>query len=206
MKICVVGAGVIGPTTARALLRRGHQVILVDAAARRASADLLALAFFSRDQLALLRRELALDFDFRDAGKLVLLSGAGALGAASRQVDWQRRHGCRQQVLGRDACIGIEPALAAPARHSSGAVHTPSEQVGDCLAFCQGLDAALALRHASLRRVFSTVATGAVIRAGRVRALRRHRGRLFCAGQRHRQRGAGGLHGRGAAALSAPGL
>ena len=34
MKICVVGAGVIGLTTARALLRRGHQVILVDAAAR----------------------------------------------------------------------------------------------------------------------------------------------------------------------------
>ncbi|MEC5162332.1 MULTISPECIES: D-amino acid dehydrogenase [unclassified Janthinobacterium] len=240
MKICVLGAGVVGLTSAYALARRGHEVSVVDAHARvgqgaslangaqlsysyvapladasvwrnlpkyllhrdsplswrpafdaaqwrwiarflmacnagasaRTTAELLRLAFFSRDCLAELQRELKLEFDLRSAGKLVMLASAAALEAARRQVEVQRGLGCEQQVLSSGRCVDIEPALAASRARWSGGVYTPSEQVGDCGEFCQQLAAALALQANPVRFALDTAVDGVVMAGGRVVALR----------------------------------
>ncbi|MES2742220.1 MAG: D-amino acid dehydrogenase [Pseudomonadota bacterium] len=245
MDICVVGAGVIGLTTAHALSRRGHRVTVVDAhgeagrgsslangaqlsysyvapladasvwahlpaylldpasplsfrplwqadqwrwiarfllacnsrAAARVTAELLRLAFFSRDCLAALQQSLALDFDLRTAGKLVMLSSPAALAAARRQVALQQDLGCEQQVLSTAACIEIEPALAASQARWHGGVYTASEQVGDCARFCRQLGAYLAARRA-VTFAYHTTITGGVREGGRVMALRSSRGDL----------------------------
>lgn len=239
MKICVVGAGIIGVTTAYALAQRGHEVTVVDAlssagrgashangaqlsysyvapladpsvwkslpgylfqrrspltfrpkfdpaqwrwiarflmacntrASAHATAELVRLAFFSRDCLASLQAELVLDFDFREAGKLVMFSSDAAIAAARRQVRFQEPFGCEQKVLSTAACIEVEPALAASAERWAGGVHTASEQVGDCARFCEQLIAALAHRGSGVRFAFDTTITGAVKSQGRLAAL-----------------------------------
>jgi D-amino-acid dehydrogenase len=81
------------------------------------------------------------------SGKLVVYSSAGSFAAGRRLVDFQRALGSEQEVLGPDACMALEPALACSAaglgRRIVGAVFTPSEEVGDCYAFCAGLEKAL---------------------------------------------------------------
>ncbi|MFZ6654502.1 D-amino acid dehydrogenase [Undibacterium sp. TJN19] len=239
MKICVVGAGVIGLTTAYALAKRGHNVLVIEAhsqvaqeaskangaqlsysyvapladagvwqslpgyllkpdsplrwrprldmqqwkwissfmvactrhASQKASVELLKLAFFSRDCLATMQKELAMDFDFRTAGKLVMLSSEKMLQTARRQIDFQQQYGCQQELLSAAACMQIEPALAVANRHWAGGVYTPSEQVGDCAAFCSQLAGFLA-QDSNVSLAFNTRVTGAVMSGGRVHALR----------------------------------
>lgn len=121
---------------------------------RRQSEDttrkLLKLAYYSRD---LMKQFLAtptgrsLEFSHRMSGKLVIYSSVGSFTAGRRLVDFQRALGSEQVILGPDACMALEPALARSAeglgRRIVGAVFTPSEEVGDCYAFCAGLEKAL---------------------------------------------------------------
>ncbi|HWW06055.1 D-amino acid dehydrogenase [Collimonas sp.] len=207
MHICVLGAGVIGVTSAYRLLEAGHQVTLVDAAAlpgsqtsfgngaqlsysyvapladpsvwrhwpeylfsadspltlrpkmdlaqwrwllkfmtacntkrvRQTTIDLLRLAFFSRAQLQQLRQAVRLDFQHRSAGKLVMYGDAKGLQGARKQIEFQARHGCQQEIVDTARCMQIEPALANSKRDWAGGVYTASEEAGDCALFCQQL-------------------------------------------------------------------
>jgi D-amino-acid dehydrogenase len=246
MRVCIVGAGVIGVTTAHALAKRGHDVVVADAASApglgtshanggqlsyayvapladasiwknmpkylfandspltwrpsldaaqwswlarflracngRASArttgHLLNLAFYSRDCLEALLKELALDFDFRTAGKLVMLSSKDALNNAARQVRLQSRLGCEQSVLDVDECVAVEPALAASRHRWLGGVYTPSEQVGDCGRFCEELARQSKSRYGNLRFEYGACVTDAIIRGGKVAAVRTSAGEI----------------------------
>ena len=140
-------------------------------ASARATAALLRLAFFSRDCLAALQGELALDFDFRQAGKLVMVSTPAGLKAASAQVEFQRSLGCEQEVLDAKRCMEIEPALAPSAARWLGGVYTASEQVGDCAAFCGQLAARLARSAGRVHFVFDTAIAGALVERQRLVAL-----------------------------------
>lgn len=239
MKICIVGAGVIGVTTAYSLAKRGHEVIVLDSAdspglgtshanggqlsysymspladasvwknipaylfgsdspltlrpavdpaqwswllrflracnsrsSQRTTRLLLGLAFYSRKCLAALMEELALDFDFRTAGKLVMLPSLPAMRAAERQVKYQARLGCEQQLLNIDECIVVEPALETSRQRWVGGVYTPSEQVGDCAMFCQQLARQSAARHGGFKFVGNASITRAVVRQRKVSAL-----------------------------------
>lgn len=204
MKIGVLGAGVVGLTSAWWLAEAGHRVVLIDRHATpateassanggqlsyqfvapfaspallrklplmlfggddaiRISPDLelirwglrfiractgtefsrttaaqLALAALSRAELALLMQSHDLDFGLRTAGKLVLHRDAGEF-AAARQLDAH----VEQQALSPDECLALEPGLRVKASALAGGVYTPSEQVGDCAAFCAQLFARL---------------------------------------------------------------
>jgi D-amino-acid dehydrogenase len=207
MHICVLGAGVVGVTTAYQLLQAGHEVSLVDeqadagrmtsygngaqlsysyvapladpsvwrkwphylfsadspltlrpqldtaqwrwlwqflsasnaAQVKQTTIDLLQLAFFSRDQLASIQARHALNFCHEISGKLVMFSDQASLDAARAQVEFQAAYGCQQQVLNARQCLELEPALAEAKRSWTGGVYTPSEEAGDCAAFCSGL-------------------------------------------------------------------
>ncbi len=126
-------------------------------ACNRAQSDLttrrlLALSFHSR---ALMHAFVsgpgaAIEFGYASNGKLVVFSDQQGFDAARRLLDYQRQLGCVQDALDADACRALEPALAVPTsglgRRMVGAIYTPSEEVGDCYAFCVGIAHLLAER------------------------------------------------------------
>lgn len=145
-------------------------------AARAATAELLRLAFYSRDCLEALQSDLHLDFGFRTSGKLVMMDSAKALLSAHRQVEFQASLGCEQQVLDTAQCISVEPALTSSAARWTGGVYTPGEQVGDCTAFCSQLANAIRARYPATRFLFNTDVTGATLERGKIVVCRTNQG------------------------------
>ncbi|CAM5786699.1 D-amino acid dehydrogenase [Castellaniella caeni] len=207
MHACVIGAGVIGVTTAWQLARQGWQVTLVDAAAEPASgashanggqlsysyvaplaepgvlgdlpkwllnpnsplrfrprcdplqwrwclqflracnartasatsAQLLSLAYLSRQVLHDIQQTAPIDFGHARNGKLIAYRTPALLDKARAQVALQAKLGSNQQILDADQLIAQEPALAPARSQLAGAVYTPSEESGDCARFTQGL-------------------------------------------------------------------
>ncbi|CAG9179485.1 D-amino acid dehydrogenase [Cupriavidus pampae] len=132
---------------------------------------LLRLAFHSRDLMQAFvhgdeaRHEETLGhvpgggFDFARRGKLIVHRDAAAFDAARRLLDYQASLGCEQLALDRDACVALEPALERIRGEIAGAIHTPSEEVGDCHRFCVALARLLQGRPAVQLR-FGTRVTG----------------------------------------------
>lgn len=225
MHIVVLGAGVVGLTTAYCLTQDGHRVTVLDRAAgpacgasfangaqlsysyvaplaspsalrdipgwlldrrsplrfhpridphqwswclrflaacsagrgRTTTERLLALAFYSRTLVDRLVDD-GLEFEHSRTGKLVVYSSAGGLEGARRQLEFQRRFGCRQEVLDTAACLTIEPALAAIRHRIAGGIFTPDEQAGDCRLFCTGLEQRIRLASAGASFVYGSTA------------------------------------------------
>jgi len=215
MHVVVLGAGVVGVTTAYYLSERGHSVTVVDRADSVASAasggnggqlsysftDAMASpallskipkmmtgldpAFLVRPslntqlvcwgqaflrqctshqnlqnttailQLALrsaalmndLRSQTALEFSYRQAGKLVLQSGHAALTEAAQLCAHKRQYGCDTRVVTFAEAVAIEPALKHLKHEYAGAVYSENDQVGDSLEFTQGLAQWLSLNR-----------------------------------------------------------
>ena len=113
----------------------------------RTTRRLLRLSFYSRTLMHAFVASAAgaaVDFGYARNGKLVVYSDLAGFDAARRLVDYQRSLGCEQSALDAPACRALEPALAdaasSLARRLVGGIHTPSEEVGDCYAFCVGLE------------------------------------------------------------------
>lgn len=205
MKVCVVGAGVIGCATAYQLLRSGYEVTLVDGASQAGSgtsyanggqlsysfveplaspgtlrglpkmlftADspvrfklmpdpkqwdwgirfllactgersregtlrLLRLARLSRSTLDFWLEVEGWQFGHRTNGKLVLCPTQASLDHQIAQVVFQHKHGCVQEVVSRDDCVRLEPALRSYASSIAGGVWTQDECVGDSHLLCR---------------------------------------------------------------------
>lgn len=138
--------------------------------AKRTTAALLELAFFSKQCLAQLREEQGLDFHHRTAGKLVLFADRESLQAAGEQVAFQAMYGCRQRIVGMDECLAIEPALAGAGRKWAGGVFTEDEEVGDCAKFCRGLVGLMRI-NPGFHYQAATRAIAPVMHSGRMTAL-----------------------------------
>ncbi|MGE0658472.1 MAG: D-amino acid dehydrogenase [Reyranellaceae bacterium] len=236
MHVAVIGAGVVGMTTAWALARDGHRISVIDAAgepaagashgngaqlsysyvaplagpsiwrdlphllfsadapvrfrptldwhqyrwglrflaacnatvARRTTEALLRLAFLSRDTVRAADDVGALDFDWRESGKLVVYSTAESFGAARSQVDLQAGLGCRQEVFDVGACVAHEPALHNVADRIVGGIFTADDAAADPVKLCRGLQRLLSQGNAAVDFHFGT----------RVRKLRRDGNKL----------------------------
>ena len=243
MEVAVLGAGVIGLTTAWALVERGHRVILVDRqpaagletsfgngaqlsyayVAPLASAALLAklpgllfdrdgpmrvrpsldpafirwglaflaacndrterattlaqlnLAAASRSELMRLKDTLDLAFGWGEPGKLVLFRSEKSMAAATRQAALFRDWGIEQELASPARCLELEPALRVPAAALKGGVFTPSDQVGDCAAFCTALADRLRRSGRVAWRLGTTI-EAAMVERGRLRAIRTDQG------------------------------
>lgn len=110
-----------------------------------------------------------LAFAFQRNGKLVLGADSATLARQAEQVRLQAPLGAEQYLLGRDACVAREPALAACAGFAGG-VWTPGECVGDPHLFCRAMVESLKQRGA--RCLFNTGAEGFEIRNRRAVAVR----------------------------------
>jgi len=207
LKIVVLGAGVIGVTTAYYLARRGHAVTVleehretamgtthanggqisvshpeswaapevprmllrslrqVDAPIRvslswdpamwtwglrflrncsarrrrRHTAAIARLAVYSQKQLHELCSETDIDFAHHVSGTLHLFTEPGDLERASLLAQARRQFGIAQQLLDRDACVAIEPALADAASRLCGGIYAPADESGDAFLFTREL-------------------------------------------------------------------
>jgi D-amino-acid dehydrogenase len=110
---------------------------------------LLRLAYYSRAQMHRFVETERVEFDYVRNGKLVVHSDPAAFESARRLVAYQASLGSEQEALDADACVALEPALAAMRRRLVGGIHTPSEDAGDCYAFCLGLERILRAGGAS---------------------------------------------------------
>ncbi len=125
------------------------------------------LAFYSRDQLHLLRASLGIDDGVRP-GYLQLMRSQRDLAMAAPAIAMLEEAGVPHQWLDAAACRQMEPALSA---HTplAGALHLPQDESASCPAFAQGLaDAAM---EAGVRFAFGHTVRRVRVEAGRVTAL-----------------------------------
>lgn len=141
------------------------------------TSQLLTLAAISRSGFDEMLAQTAIDCDFAQAGKLVLLPTQQALDGAQRQVDLQARLGApAQRLLDASQAVALEPALAHYAAQFAGAVYTESECVADCLAVCQGLQTYL--ERKGMQWLGETQATAFMAEGDRIRAVRTQHGEV----------------------------
>jgi D-amino-acid dehydrogenase len=207
MKITILGAGVIGVTTAYYLAKSGHEVTVIDrqpgpaletsfanagevsfgycspwaapgipqkalkwlfmehaplilrpkvdaamlswmvkmlsncTAGRYAinKSRMLRLADYSRIALADLRSETGIAYDERMQGTLQLFRTQAQLDASAKDVKALAADGIPYEVLDKQGCIRVEPALAASRDKIVGGLLTPKDETGDCFKFTNGL-------------------------------------------------------------------
>jgi D-amino-acid dehydrogenase len=237
MKVAVLGAGVIGTTSAWYLAQAGHDVIVVDrqaepgletsfanggqisvghsepwanpgailrllrwlgredapllfrpstdlqqwlwgirflveclpARTRHNTAQAFALAYYSRQVLQELRRELGLSYDEATRGILTFFGDEREFERESKQIRLLRERGFDSMPKSPDECVAIEPALAHARRQIVGGIYTASDESGDARLFtCRLAERARAAgvvfrHHVNVRRF--EIEAGRVCRA-----------------------------------------
>ena len=107
--------------------------------ARDNTAAVLQLATRSSALMDELRNALPLEFAYRPAGKLVLLSDRGEMAAARESAELKRRNGCRVEILTRQEAIDVEPSLSSVQDDFIAAAYSAGDAVADARAFTSGL-------------------------------------------------------------------
>lgn len=126
-----------------ALFRWGLR-FLAECRASRSRANIraiVAMALYSRQQLAALRAETGIDYDQLTRGILHIYTDAAELSAATRAAAIMRDLGCDRQTISAAQCVAIEPALASVADQLVGGDYTANDESGDAHRFTQSLAA-----------------------------------------------------------------
>ncbi|MBB3350423.1 D-amino-acid dehydrogenase [Rhizobium sp. BK049] len=130
---------------------------------------MLRLADYSRIALAELRAETGITYDERMQGTLQLFRTQQQLDASAKDVKALAADGIPYEVLDRDGCIRVEPALKHVRDKIVGGLLTPKDETGDCFKFTNALaDRAEAL---GVRFAYGTTIKALDVEAGRVRGI-----------------------------------
>lgn len=100
---------------------------------------MLRLAEYSRDCLRALRSEIGVAYDERSLGTLQLFRAQSQLDSAGADVAVLKRFGISYELLDREGCIRVEPALARVKEKVAGGLRLPGDETGDCFKFTQSL-------------------------------------------------------------------
>lgn len=109
------------------------------ARAHRNTRAIAALATWSGRQLRALRARLDLDYDQLESGILHLFYSAAEFADAPARARALAAFGIEAQVCSRDACLAIEPALAAQSAALAGGLYAPQDESGDACRFSRAL-------------------------------------------------------------------
>lgn len=115
---------------------------------------MIPIAEYSRDCLRDLRRDIGIQYDERSQGTLQLFRYQQQLDGTGEDIAVLKQYGVPFEVLSREGCIAVEPALAGVKEKFAGGLRLPQDETGDCHMFTQ----ALAKRAAALgvRFMFNT--------------------------------------------------
>lgn len=130
---------------------------------RRNTRQLVALGLYSRASLQALRAETGIQYDQLARGILHFYTSPRELDAAAESARTLRGYGCEVEMVSKERCLEIEPALRSA--KVIGGSWAPSDESGDAHKFTQGLAALAAER-------------GVKFRAARILALAAEGGRL----------------------------
>jgi len=164
VNVCVVGAGMVGVSTAWHLVRRGHSVVVLErsSVASGASGGLgergvranardpaeLLLARRALEMWPTLAAELGAPTGFRRTGHLQLIEREGDLASAEEIVRRQSAAGITCEVIGADELRAIEPDLGPSV---IAAIRCPGDGVADHTSTTRAVAAAAQRAGAVLR-------------------------------------------------------
>jgi D-amino-acid dehydrogenase len=131
---------------------------------------------YSLDALHEIIADVAIEYDRSARGVLKIYRSNQALDAAIRACELFREHGLSYRALTPAESAAYEPALAATGPSLVGVLHFPTDEVGDCRKFTQGLAAHLAQHGVDVR--FGTAVTGLRVSDGAVTAVETDQGSL----------------------------
>lgn len=100
---------------------------------------MLRLADYSRIALAEIRNETGIEYDQRMKGTLQLFRTQQQLHASAKDVKALSSDGIPYEVLDRDGCVRVEPALSHVKDKIVGGLLTPKDETGDCYKFTNEL-------------------------------------------------------------------
>ena len=134
---------VIWPKPDPAMIAWGLRLLLNCTAARYElnKSRMVPIAEYSRDSLRELRDRLGLAYDQRAQGTLQLFRKQSQLDGTGRDIEVLKRYGVGWELLDRDGCIAVEPALARVREKFVGGLRLPGDETGDCFKFTNALAA-----------------------------------------------------------------
>lgn len=106
---------------------------------------MVRLAEYSRDCLRALRDDTGITYDERTQGTLQLFRTQPQLDGTGNDIEVLKRFGVAWELLDRDGCIAVEPALARVRDKFVGGLRLPGDETGDCFKYTNAL-AALAAK------------------------------------------------------------
>ncbi len=106
---------------------------------RRNTVQCLNLALYSRDCLKSLRSATGIVYDQQERGILEFYTDAREFDAGAKAASAIRALGVDREVKTVDACVAIEPALAACRERLAGGIFTPTDEAGDARRFTEAL-------------------------------------------------------------------
>ncbi|WP_426611024.1 D-amino acid dehydrogenase [Bradyrhizobium sp. McL0616] len=100
---------------------------------------MIPIAEYSRDCLRDLRRDIGIQYDERSQGTLQLFRYQSQLDGTGEDIAVLKQYGVPYEVLSREGCIAVEPALAGVKEKFAGGLRLPQDETGDCHMFTQAL-------------------------------------------------------------------
>lgn len=100
---------------------------------------MIPIAEYSRDCLRGLRRDIGIQYDERSQGTLQLFRYQQQLDGTGEDIAVLKQYGVPFEVLSREGCIAVEPALAGVKEKFAGGLRLPQDETGDCHMFTQAL-------------------------------------------------------------------
>lgn len=100
---------------------------------------MIPIAEYSRDCLRDLRRDIGIQYDERSQGTLQLFRYQQQLDGTGEDIAVLKQYGVPFEVLSREGCIAVEPALAGVKEKFAGGLRLPQDETGDCHVFTQAL-------------------------------------------------------------------
>ncbi len=138
---------------------------------------MLRLADYSRLSLAELRTETSIAYDERMQGTLQLFRSESQLDASAKDVKALAADGIPYEVLDREGCIRVEPALRHVSDKIVGGLLTPKDETGDCFKFTNAL--AVACVAMGVTFDYGRTIKGVEVEAGQAKAVATDRGTMF---------------------------
>ncbi len=100
---------------------------------------MVRVAEYARDCLVDLRKETGIEYDQRMQGTLQLFREQYQLDGIGKDIEVLRQDGVPFEVLDREGCVNVEPALAHAKDKFVGGLRLPHDETGDCFKFTNAL-------------------------------------------------------------------